>query len=187
MTYTLERLEDELTNYRPANDIEARQRESIVRFLARCRENGANPFCRSTREGHITASAWVVDPAAGQVLLVHHRKLNKWLQPGGHCDGEADILAAALREVEEETGLTNIHTAGGIFDVDAHEIPACVEDPAHVHYDIRFLMLGNSSEQPVASAESRAVRWMEFEDIPRCTTEESVLRMVLKTSHGGGA
>src|SRR5829696_373483 len=95
---------------------------------------------RSCVPGHLTGSAWIVSPERARTLLTHHHKLDKWLQLGGHADGERDLLAAALREAREESGLIHIRAvAPEIFDVDRHWIPPRKTEPGHYHYDLRFL------------------------------------------------
>ena len=97
-------------------------------------------FERSLDIGHITGSAWVLDFHRTHTLLTHHAKLDKWLQLGGHSDGDPDTLEVALREVREESGLVEVRPISeAIFDVDAHLIPARGAEPEHIHYDIRFL------------------------------------------------
>ena len=90
--------------------------------------------------GHITGSAWVVDIAGNRVLLADHAKLGRWLQPGGHSDGDPDTLAVALREAREESGLDVRALDDAIFDIDVHRIPARGDEPAHLHFDVRFLV-----------------------------------------------
>lgn len=144
----------------------------------------AHPDClwRTCLEGHLTASAWVVDPARLRVLLTHHRKLNLWIQLGGHADGEADLLAAALREVTEESGLTRVRAVSAeIFDVDRHRIPARKAEPEHWHFDVRFLIEAGPAEPVVVSDESHDVAWVTLDDVTRLNAEESVARMVRKT------
>ena len=128
--------------------------------------------------GHLTGSAWVVNRAGDKVLLLHHAKLNRWLQPGGHADGEFNLAAVALREVEEESGLSSLVLLyPGIFDVDIHEIPARANEPAHLHFDVRFVIQADESEPLVLSEESNALAWVELSKLPTFTKEESVLRM----------
>ena len=86
-------------------------------------------FHRSCRIGHITGSAWIVDTTGDRVLLVHHRKLGRWLQPGGHCDGDPDALAVALRETCEESGLDVRSLDDTIFDIDVHGIRPVAASP----------------------------------------------------------
>jgi 8-oxo-dGTP pyrophosphatase MutT (NUDIX family) len=150
-------------------------------------------FQRTCRPGHVTASAWVATPSVDRFLLVHHRKLDRWLQPGGHVDGDADILVAALREAREETGLENLHLAdqgpnATPLDVDVHQIPAryspageLIED-AHEHHDIRMLVFATDDRAPQVSDESHAVKWFTHEELLAVTTEESVLRMMRKAA-----
>jgi 8-oxo-dGTP pyrophosphatase MutT (NUDIX family) len=117
------------------------------------------------------------------VLLTHHRKLNLWIQLGGHADGEADLLAAALREVNEESGLKRVRAVlAEIFDVDRHRIPARKTEPEHWHFDVRFLIEADATEPVVVSDESHDVAWVPLADVTRLNAEESVARMVRKTS-----
>jgi 8-oxo-dGTP pyrophosphatase MutT (NUDIX family) len=137
---------------------------------------------RSCREGHLTASAFVVDPSLSRVLLVHHAKLGLWLQPGGHCEKGERLLDAALREVGEETGLWAIPIAGaGIFDLDIHEFPARGQVPAHLHYDLRWLFQAQpGTERP--SEESHAVEWLGLEEAVARNPEASIARPLAKLS-----
>jgi 8-oxo-dGTP pyrophosphatase MutT (NUDIX family) len=134
-------------------------------------------FQRTHLPGHITGSSLIVNPTKTKTLLVHHAKLNKWVQPGGHADGEENVLNVALREAEEETGLKNLRTKPGIFDIDIHLIPQRKDFPEHFHYDIRFLVEGDEKEQIVISDESHDVRWIDLNILEQYTSERSVLRM----------
>ncbi len=131
-------------------------------------------------DGHVTGSAWVVDPGGTRVLLTHHRKLGKWLQLGGHSDGEPDALAVALREAREESGLVVRPISEAVLDIDIHTIPASKGEPAHLHYDVRFALRASSPERMRVSAESIDLAWVEIEDLARLTDEESMLRMARK-------
>jgi 8-oxo-dGTP pyrophosphatase MutT (NUDIX family) len=117
------------------------------------------------------------------VLLVHHRKLGRWLQPGGHADGEADLLQVALREAREETGLARLATrpGGDPLDLDIHEIPAHGDEPPHLHLDVRFLLVAAAGETPRASEESTAVRWVPRDRLGDFSDEESLHRMERRT------
>jgi 8-oxo-dGTP pyrophosphatase MutT (NUDIX family) len=145
-------------------------------------------FDRDCFPGHITASAWIVSEESHSVLLTHHRKLDRWLQLGGHTDGETDVLAAALREAEEESGLRDFKPIPApaepvILDVDVHWIPARGDEPAHEHHDIRFLLL--VSEQQVIrrqESESKDVKWFPGPGIERILEEESLARMARKAA-----
>lgn len=157
-------------------------RERILAFV----EAHEDCFERTQQAGHVTASAWVVNRGRTRTLLVHHARLNLWLQPGGHCDGNADVLAVALRETLEETGLEARPVGARIYDVDAHEIPARKSEPAHVHYDIRFLLEADDGAEVAVSEESHDVRWVELDKVAALNTDESVLRLVAKTGLVGG-
>jgi len=148
-------------------------------------------FERHCRPGHITASAWVLSYDQSRCVLIHHRKLGRWLQPGGHADGDSDVVAVALREVQEETGLlVESHDNHQPLDIDVHRIPArvgptgkIIED-AHDHHDIRFLFQAVADQQLTLSEESNDVRWFTHQDVLAVTDEESVLRMLRKAGPG---
>lgn len=124
--------------------------------LLRDRED---PFLRSRLAGHFTASAFVVGADGTRTLLTHHRKLDRWLQPGGHADGDRDLARVALREAEEETGLPALAVEGGIFDLDRHWIPARRDVPGHWHHDVRYVVRAGADERYVVSDESHALAW----------------------------
>ena len=138
--------------------------------------------------GHITSSAWIVSKESGAALFTHHRKLERWLQLGGHADGETDVLASAIREAEEESGLEGFRALSlgegpEILDVDVHSIPARKDVPAHEHHDIRFL-LEVSEDQTITrqERESKEVRWFSAEEVAEQFDEESILRMARKAA-----
>jgi len=149
----------------------------LIGFIA------ANPDCfeRSLSIGHITGSAWVVNRAGTHVLLTHHKKLDIWVQLGGHADGNTDILDAARREAVEESGLSELSTVSDeIFDIDIHLIPARKTEPAHYHHDIRFGFRTTENEKYVVSDESHDLAWVEIARIKEYSTEESMQRMAAK-------
>ena len=141
----------------------------------------AHPDCfhRSCRVGHVTGSAWLLDAAGTRVLLTHHRKLGRWLQLGGHSDGDPDTLAVALREACEESGLTVRALDEAIFDLDVHRIPARGDEAAHRHYDVRFLLVAERGRFR-KNDESHALEWVPADGVHALTGEESVLRMARK-------
>ena len=145
----------------------------------------AEPECllRTCAPGHLTGSAWIVDAARGRTLLTHHLKLEKWLQLGGHADGDGDLLAVALREGTEESGLTKLRAVSTeIFDVDRHWIPARKTEPAHWHYDLRFMIEADPGEPLVRAAnESKELAWVAVAEVTALNPEESMARMVRKT------
>jgi 8-oxo-dGTP pyrophosphatase MutT (NUDIX family) len=137
-------------------------------------------FERTCWRGHITGSAWLVDATERRVLLTHHRKLGRWLQLGGHSDGDTDPLRVACREAEEESGLKVAAVSSELFDLDIHEIPARSSDPAHYHFDLRFALRVVGSEQFSVSDESHALAWVEIAALETVTEEPSMLRMAQK-------
>lgn len=114
---------------------------------------------RSCREGHLTGSAWLVSVDGTRVLLTHHRKLGRWLQLGGHADGDTDLARVALREAEEESGLVDLVVDREIFDIDRHRIPARANDAEHWHYDVRYVVRATRSEDFVVGDESHDLAW----------------------------
>ncbi len=140
-------------------------------------------FHRSLLHGHVTGSAWIVNPVKKNVLLLHHAKLNKWLQPGGHADGEENVLLVAEREAREETGLSSIRILQpGFFDLDIHTIPARKQEPEHFHYDIRYLFTASPEEPLQQNRESKALAWVPLEEVLERTGDtSSISRMVEKT------
>ena len=152
--------------------------ETVSRFEAFV-DSHPDWFHRSCRVGHITGSAWIVDMTGERVLLTHHRKLGLWLQLGGHCDGDPDTLAVALREAHEESGLVVRALDESIFDLDVHPIPARGREPAHHHFDVRFLVQAEHDRFTV-SEESHALAWVPADGLGALTGDESVLRMSRK-------
>jgi 8-oxo-dGTP pyrophosphatase MutT (NUDIX family) len=151
------------------------EQQFIDRFLELLTH--ADAFQRTHLPGHITGSAWVLNESNDQTLLVHHAKLNKWVQPGGHADGDENILAVALREAQEETGIINLNVHPTLFDIDIHTIPARADFPQHEHYDIRFVLESIPNQAIVVSEESFDVKWIALKDLGQYTNEQSVLRM----------
>ena len=146
-------------------------------------ETHADCLLRTCAPGHLTGSAWIVNASRTRALLTHHHKLDKWLQLGGHADGDGDLLAVALREAREESGLANVRAVTAeIFDVDRHWIPARKTEPAHWHYDLRFMIEADPAEPLVISNESKALAWVEVARVTALNPEESMARMVRKTA-----
>ena len=136
-----------------------------------------NCFERSLEIGHITASAFIVDKKNEKILLLHHKKLNKWLQPGGHCDGEENVLKVAKKEVFEETGLIVNSLENNIFDLDIHTIPTNKSISQHEHFDIRFIFEVDSTSQIIKNEESNQLSWVSAKELEDYTNENSILRM----------
>lgn len=141
-----------------------------------------DPFARDLfTPGHFTASGFVVSPDGLRLLLIHHRRLDLWVQPGGHIDPTGEhVIDAAAREVEEETGIGDLAVLHeGLFDVDVHDVPAAGVEPAHAHFDLRFLFRAGSVEL-TAAPEVHDAAWVPFEEVAAMTTDPSVVRAVDK-------
>jgi 8-oxo-dGTP pyrophosphatase MutT (NUDIX family) len=143
---------------------------------------GARLFDRDCLPYHWTASAWILDGARREALLLYHRKLQLWIQPGGHADGDPDLPSVALREAQEETGLTSLRLAGSdVFDFDVTPIPPHKTVPAHYHLDMRFVIYADRAEPIVESLESAGARWVTLGDIPVFSTDAGVARMASRS------
>lgn len=177
---------DLLKAHHPADAHEQTMLDQTIAFVT------AQPDCfyRTLLIGHVTGSAWIVSPDRQQVVLLHHRKLDRWFQPGGHADGDPDIAAVALKEAREETGLTILKLLDtSIYDVDVHPIPARGNEPGHLHYDIRFLVEANPADPFLAelfieSTETKAIRWVNVGELADFNQSESILRMARKLKKG---
>ena len=174
-----EQLLAELRHYRPADGLEAQHAEAIVGLLT----GSPRAFARDHfTPGHITASCFVLDPAGRQLLLHHHRRLDRWLQLGGHLEGEEVPSEAALREGSEESGLTDLAFAhDGIFDLDVHPIPAGKGEPDHLHFDIRYLARTSAPHAISRDAsESNDLTWVALEGAAERLCEEAGWRVIRK-------
>ena len=180
-------LEEVLKVHQAGDPREERDRIRMIEF-ARAHPD---PFDRTIREGHFTGSGLVMSEDGAAVLLLHHVKLHRWLQPGGHGEpGEARGETVASREVLEETGLVpRLHpTAPRPFDVDIHAIPARRQDPAHEHLDLRYLftadpsgpLRGEASEGE--SATEPALRWFGVEEALAMDLDPGLKRMIRKAA-----
>lgn len=170
-----------IDEYIPEDSIEIGFKQRIMGLL---NLHGLNAFSNENfDDGHITGSAFVFDTNKNTLLLLHHKKLNRWLQPGGHSDGSSDVLETAKREIYEETGITEINTNGKIFDIDIHLIPAKEgKHPEHYHYDIRFLFLSDSTVPPVLNvAETNEIKWIDLQEIYKYVSNEDItIKRVIK-------
>jgi 8-oxo-dGTP pyrophosphatase MutT (NUDIX family) len=147
--------------------------------LGFCAAHG-DALLRTNEVAHLTGSALVVDPATGRFVVLHHRKLDRWLQPGGHADGEGDLAGVALREASEETALHDLQVLRPAIDLDVHEV-APPGDPVHRHLDLRFVVLapaGASASPPPGNHESRAIRWVDVAELADLDPDESLVRLV---------
>ncbi|MBW8824118.1 MAG: NUDIX hydrolase [Xanthomonadales bacterium] len=137
---------------------------------------GVHAFVRERREGHFTGSAWLVSRDGKNVLLTHHRKLDRWLQLGGHADGDMDLRAVALKEAEEESGLAGLSVDEAIFDLDTHWIPERGDVPGHWHHDVRYVVHAGDDEAFAVSDESNALAWRGIAEIANDPSADASLR-----------
>jgi len=169
---------DLLARYRAAHPDETTCVDRIRALV----ETQRDCFERSCFPGHVTASAWLLSPDGKRFLLTHHRKLDRWLQLGGHADGDSDVAAAALREAREESGLAELRFAYAAdapvpVDLDVHVIAARGSDPAHHHHDVRFVLVAAPGQTIFASDESTSLEWFEMDALEDVADDDSVLRL----------
>lgn len=165
-----------LQKYKPT-DSEVHIKERMLVFL----DKYEDCFERSLQIGHFTASCWLLNKDETKALLMHHTKLDSWLQLGGHCDGDSDVLAVAIKEAQEESGIEHIVPfSEAIFDIGIHTIPARKNEPEHDHYDVRFLLKVASDEAVVQNRESKELRWIGKDPAELPTDALSVTRMFYK-------
>jgi 8-oxo-dGTP pyrophosphatase MutT (NUDIX family) len=170
---SVDRLDEQIRQYETADSDEIGFKKKFLDLLLH-----ADAFQRTHLPGHITGSSFIVSDDLKHTLLVHHAKLNRWLQPGGHADGDPNVVGVALREANEETGLKNLTLLqNGIFDLDIHTIPARKDFPQHEHFDVRYLFRGSMDEEVVVSEESHDVKWVPLKDLERFNNERALLRM----------
>lgn len=152
-----------------------------VADFAELLDDRENPFVRERIAGHFTGGVWLVSADGERILLTHHRKLDRWLQLGGHADGDRDLRRVALKEAEEESGLSGLSVDAGIFDLDRHWIPEHKGIPGHWHYDVRYIVRAGGDESFVVSDESHALAWRGIASVADdADLDESLRRMARK-------
>ena len=165
----------------PADAEEAEDRDRLVAFVRR----HERPFARAIREGHLTGSAITVSADGARVLLLHHRKLDRWLQPGGHGDpGETSGEEVALREALEESGIRGLvlhPRAPRPLDVDVHDIPARGDEPAHQHLDLRYLVVAPGAARIAPElSELHEIRWVAWDETEPLAPDRGLRRALRK-------
>ncbi|MEM7306948.1 MAG: NUDIX hydrolase [Planctomycetota bacterium] len=163
---------EHLGSYRPTAEEQARERDRILAF---CAEH-SDALHRSCLAGHLTAGALLLDHRGERALLTLHAKLGKWLQLGGHADGDANLPAVALREVTEESGIEGCVIDPRPIDVDVHVIPTYRDVPEHLHLDTTYVCFAPEGAVPVVSHESTELAWLGYDDVERLNPERSLLR-----------
>lgn len=156
-----------------SNDESSAHQADILTFV----EAHPDALHRSCLDGHLTGSALVVDAAKKRVLVMLHAKLGMWLQPGGHADGEANLARVAFDEATEETGIDGLRVAWPPVDCDVHSIPERPGEPAHLHLDVRFVVLAPSGATAVANHESHGLRWVDLAELNELASDASLRRL----------
>lgn len=169
-------LHDALRHYRDQWQGEAETVAAFEEFL----RSDAAVFDRRHTPGHFTGSCWLVNADGMRVLLMHHRKLGMWLQPGGHADGDSDLTRVALREAQEETGVRDLQIEGGIFDLDRHRIPARANEPEHWHYDVRYVVRASEDDRFTVNEESHALAWRSVAEVAADVSLDNSLRRMAR-------
>lgn len=165
-----------LRRYQPTNE-EKFFKEKMKAFI----DIYEDCFERTLDCGHFTASAMLLNKEGNKALLLHHAKLDIWVQPGGHADGNSNLLKVAIKEAQEESGILGIVPVSyEIFDIDIHKIPANAKQQAHEHFDVRFLLQVDSDEELIQNEESKALQWVDQSTARTLTQERSVLRLFEK-------
>lgn len=166
--------------YDPADSEEIDFKNDFISFIIK----NEDCFERTLSIGHITGSAWIINQSVSKALLTHHNKLDRWLQLGGHADGNPNIIEVASNEAREESGLNSLELASkSIFDIDIHTIPARQNEPEHLHYDIRFLFVADENELLHVSSESKSLKWLPLNSLADYTQHNrSILRMAKKST-----
>lgn len=170
----MEAFKQQVAAYVPCNEQEAQDKAILLSWL----ESGADILTRNNPVAHLTASAWVVSPDRSHVLMAYHNLYDSWAWLGGHADGERDLLAVAMREAQEESGISNVRPVSGeIISIET----LCVEGhekrgkyvPCHLHLNVTYLLEADPAEAISAKPdENSAVAWIAMEDIPHRSTEQ---------------
>lgn len=162
--------------YEPKDEREIKFKDEIFEIL-----KDPDCFQRTRLAGHFTSSAWIVNKDNTKSLITLHKKLKMYLQLGGHCDGDSDIIRVAYKEAMEESGITSLMIKKSLFDIDVHTIPEHNGVPSHKHYDVRFLFqVTDDSEFILNEEESNELRWIDKDEALTITSSYGFRRMVNK-------
>ena len=183
-------IREEIVRYRPFNEQEKRDKALILAFL----DQNEDAFSRENRLAHMTASAWLVNPGRDKVLMVYHRLYDSWSWTGGHADGETDLLAVALREAREETGVEHVHPVSReiysleVLTVDGHEKRGEYVS-SHLHMNVTYLLEAEETDElHICEAETSGVRWFTLEEALAASTEpwfvQRIYRKLNEKLHG---
>lgn len=150
---------------------------AVLEFI----KDSSDPFSKDNIRGHITGSAWIIDREFKHALLTHHKKLNIWIQTGGHSENEIDPLLVAWREGEEESGLKIYPLFKDLFQLDIHHIPKYKGTEEHLHYDFTYIFTADSSEKLIRSSESKGIKWVKIDELERYSEELNILNLRKRT------
>lgn len=164
---------DVLLRYAPCTEEQRATQGRILSFLG----EHANALERACVPGHLTASTLLIDSSGERALLTLHAKLGRWLQLGGHCDGDGNLARAALREAQEESGIVELSIHPVPVDLDIHTIPARPGEPEHLHLDTRFLAFAPPGARAARNEESRSLRWVTSREARELDSDASVRRL----------
>ena len=173
---------EEIKKYRPCNAQEQRDQALILDFL----EKNGDAFLRSNLLAHMTASAWIVNPARTKTLMVYHKLYDSWSWTGGHADGETDLLSVALREAREETGIEHVRPLSPeifsleVLTVDGHEKRGEYV-PSHLHMNVTYLLEAEESDTlHICREENSGVAWFTLEEALKASTEPWFVERIYK-------
>ena len=171
----MRKIQKEILQYKRKFPDEAEKADKFLRLIAGHEEY----WHRKCFPGHVTAGAWVMDPKRERTMLVHHKGMNKWFQPGGHCDEDESAKGTALREVYEETGLRGTILWRFPLDLAIHSIPPLPDEPSHEHYDMNYPMVANGTKYR-KSKESHRIAWVHLDDAPSYIRGDEPMQRMLK-------
>lgn len=175
-------LKEQIEAYKPYNEQEEKDKEVMLKYLNKFDD----VLTRKNEFGHFTASAWVVNKEKTKVLMIYHNIYNSWAWPGGHADGESNLLGTAIREVKEETGVKKVKALkDDIFSLEIITVNGHIKRGkyvvSHVHLNLTYLLEVDESEILITKEdENSGVKWINIEDIPNASTEEWIVENVYK-------